>query len=192
MKRDEKALSITVTEKQLIERCAKYDREAQQLLYEKYAPKMLGICFRYVADRDTAYDIMHDAFITVFTKIGSFRHEGSFEGWMRRVFVTASLGYLRKRNNFKDSVQAETAAELTDGDPSALEKLEAKELNEHISSLPVGYRTVINLYAIEGYSHKEIAEMLNINEGTSRSQYLRGKAQLLKLVCTSIDEKDRY
>lgn len=143
---------------------------------------MLGICFRYVTDREAAHDVMHDAFITVFTKIGSFRHEGSFEGWMRRVFVTASLGYLRKRGNLADSVKADAVPNLSNGEASALEKLEAKELNEKISSLPVGYRTVINLYAVEGYSHKEIGEMLNISEGTSRSQYLRGKAQLMKLI----------
>lgn len=171
-----------MTEKQLIERCAKHDREAQQLLYETYAPKMFGICYRYVTDREAAQDVMHDAFITVFTKIGGFRHEGSFEGWMRRVFVTTSLGYLRKRNNFIDSVQADAVPELTNGEASALEKMEAKELNKKISSLPIGYRTVINLYAVEGYSHKEIGEMLNISESTSRSQYLRGKAQLMKLI----------
>lgn len=144
---------------------------------------MFGICFRYIPNREEAQDVLHDGFITVFMKIGGFRHEGSFEGWLRRVFVTASLGYLRRSKKIaEESVQVETVANLSSENASALEKMEVKELLGIISRLPAGYRTVLNLYAIEGYSHKEIAVQLEITEGTSRSQLLRAKAMLLKMI----------
>lgn len=139
---------------------------------------------RYISDRDIARDILHDGFIVVYNKIGGFRHEGSFEGWLRRVFVNTALGHLRKHGAFAEAaVEVETLVDHSSQSGSALEMLEAIELMKIIGELPVGYRTVLNMYAIEGYSHKEIAQMLNISEGTSRSQYLRAKAHLQKLVC---------
>lgn len=172
-----------MTEKQLIKRCSQYDRTAQQKLYEMYAPKMLGICRRYVTDGEVARDLMHDGFITVFSKIGDFRGEGSFEGWMRRIFVNTALGYIRKQKNWQTTISVDEVGGQLEADTiSALEKMEARELMRCIDALPDGYRVVLNLFAIEGYSHKEIAEMLAINEGTSRSQYARAKLYLQKLL----------
>lgn len=172
-----------MTEKQLIKRCCQHDRTAQQKLYEKYAPQMLGVCRRYVSDWDVAQDLMHDAFITVFSKIGDFRGEGSFEGWMRRIFVNTALGYVRKQKNWQNSVPMDSLSGQLEADTvSALEKMEARELMRCIEAMPEGYRVVLNLFAIEGYSHKEIAEMLEINEGTSRSQYARAKLYLQKML----------
>lgn len=149
-------------------------------LYERYADKMLGVCCRYVSDRDTARDLLHDGFVTVFTKISDFRSEGAFEGWLRRIFVNTALGYLRKNANLHDPRQVDDMFDLREDDASALEKMSAQELLDLIGRMPDGYRTVLNLYAVEGYSHKEIADLLNISENTSRSQYARAKSYLQK------------
>jgi RNA polymerase sigma-70 factor (ECF subfamily) len=169
-----------VTEKQLIERCRQGDRKALKTLYERYADRMLGVCFRYVNDRDTARDLLHDGFVTLFTKIGDFRGEGSFEGWTRRIFVTTCLGYLRKNSSAAAERPLDLRGEPEGPEASVLEQLSAGELLRLIGGLPEGYRTVLNLYAIEGYSHREIAELLGISENTSRSQYARAKTCLRK------------
>lgn len=169
-----------MADKQLIERCKKGDRDAFGQLYSMYSGKMFGICMRYAGDREVAKDLLQDGFVTVFTKIGDFRGDGSFEGWLRRVFVTTALGYLRKNSMAAGMKSTDEVCDLSDDDPSALEKMSADELLGVIGELPEGYRMILNLYAIEGYAHKEIAEMLGINEGTSRSQYARAKAYLRK------------
>lgn len=143
---------------------------------------MMGICCRYVRDRAAAEDLLHDGFITVFTKIGEFRSEGSFEGWCKRIFVNTALGCLRKRNPVTESDQIETVGWLDSGDTDAIEKMSGDELMEVICQLPDGYRTILNLYAVEGYSHKEIGQMLGISENTSRSQYFRARGRLMELI----------
>ncbi|WP_415970446.1 RNA polymerase sigma factor [Alistipes ihumii] len=171
-----------MTEEELIRRCSRNDRTAQQKLYEKYAPKMYGVCFRYVCHREIAQDLLHDGFITVFSKIGDFRGEGSLEGWIRRIFVNTALGYLRKKNVLQDSEQIDALRQVEGTEASAVERMETAELLRCIGKLPDGYRAVLNLFAVEGYSHREIAEMLGVSEGTSRSQYLRAKGCLLKIL----------
>ncbi len=143
---------------------------------------MYGVCCRYVRDRETAQDLLHDGFITIFTKIGEFRGEGSFEGWCRRIFVNVALGYLRKRNPLSDAREVEQVAGLNDGEASPLEAMSEKEVLESIGELPEGYRTILNLYAVEGYSHREIAEALMISENTSRSQYSRARVRLAEIL----------
>ena len=171
-----------MSEDTLIANCRQGDRKAMQALYEQYAAKMLAVCFRYVNDGSIARDLLHDGFIIVFNKIGDFRGEGSFEGWMRRVFVTTSLGYLRKQGNLKDRKSLDQAGLLTDKEASVLDKMSSEEIMSCIGKLPEGYRTVLNLFAVEGYSHREIAGMLGISEGTSRSQYSRARAFLLRVL----------
>ena len=172
-----------MTEKSLIKRCKAGDSKAIRLLYETYAAKMLGVCFRYAGNRDTAQDILHDGFITVITKIGEFRGDGSFEGWIRRIFVTTALQYLRRNAKFGFSadIGEATGSSINDG-CEALERLSHEELMGCIKRLPDGYRTVLNLFAVEGYSHREIAEMLGISEGTSRSQYSRARGLLMEMI----------
>ena len=143
---------------------------------------MYSVCFRYVCNREVAQDLLHDGFITVFLKIGSFRHEGSFEGWMRRIFVNTVLAYLRKNDVLQDSGPVDGVLQIGNDEASAIDKMAEAELLRCIGELPDGYRTVLNLFAIEGYSHKEIAEMLHISEGTSRSQYLRAKQYLKNML----------
>lgn len=171
-----------MTEAELIRRCSEQDGVAQQELYNTYAAKMLGVCARYMADHDQAQDVMHDGFITVFEKIGSFRREGSFEGWLRRVFVNTALGHLRKNNALKQALPVESITVFDENEVSAVEQMQEKELLRCIGELPDGYRTVLNLFAVEGYAHREIAELLGISEGTSRSQYARAKTYLYKVL----------
>jgi RNA polymerase sigma-70 factor (ECF subfamily) len=162
-------------EAQLINDCQQQVAAAQQQLYEGYARKMMGVCMRYVNDYETARDLLHDGFIKVFTHISSFQGEGSFEGWLRRVFVTTALEYLRKNDVLRESYDISTNYNLQTEEETIIERISADELRAIIGTLPTGFRTVFNLYAVEGYSHKEIGKLLNITESTSRSQFARAK-----------------
>lgn len=168
-----------MNEQQLIEGCRKGDRRAQKELYDTYSRKMMGVCLRYVDDRETARDLLQDGFVKVFTGLDSYSGSGSFEGWMRRIFVNCALEYLRRSDVLREATDLENTAELIHPDSSAISDLSAAELMRLVSELPTGFRTVFNMFAIEGYSHKEIGEMLGITESTSRSQYTRAK-QLLQ------------
>ncbi|MFA6769613.1 MAG: sigma-70 family RNA polymerase sigma factor [Bacteroidales bacterium] len=165
-------------DKELLSACVQNDRRAQRVLYEMYSPKMLTVCIRYVGGRERAMDILHDGFITVFEKIGTYNGTGSFEGWLRRIFINTALMSLRKVDLLKFSDElSDTLIELT-ADADTLSKISSKELLRLIASMPVGFRTVFNMYAIEGYNHKEIAKELKISEGSSRSQLSRARAWL--------------
>ena len=166
-------------EQQLIEGCKSGNRLAQRELYEKYSRKMMAVCLRYVSDRETARDILQDGFVKVFTNIGSFAGQGSFEGWVRRIFVNCSLEYLRKSDVLRESMDLEVSNELVHSDASAVEDISAAELMQLVQELPAGFRAVFNMFAIEGYSHKEVSEALGITESTSRSQFTRAR-QLLQ------------
>lgn len=171
-----------LNELQIIEGCRKGDAAAQRELYDRFGATMMGICCRYAPDRTVAEDLLHDGFITVFTKIGEFRSEGSFEGWCKRIFINTSLGFLRKRDPVRETEHLDDVAWLGNGESDAVEKMSGEELIGKITSLPDGYRTILNLYAIEGYSHKEIGEMLGISENTSRSQYFRARGRLMEMI----------
>ena len=169
-------------DKLLIQGCLRGDLRAQKQMYEKYAPTMMSVCLRYVKDKELARDLMHDGFIRLFTKIDTYSGSGVFAGWVRKVFVNTVLEYLRRNDALKFSTDIEVAGYLQNDNVSAIEQLSANELLECIAELPDGFRTVFNLYAIEGYSHMEIAEKLNISEGTSRSQYSRARQMLQRKV----------
>lgn len=168
-----------MNEQQLIEGCRCGDRLAQKELYERYSRKMMGVCLRYVSDRETARDLLQDGFVKVFTSVDSYSGIGSFEGWMRKIFVNCALEYLRKSDVLREADELGNTVELVHPDSSVLSELSAAELMNLVRGLPSGFRTVFNLFAIEGYSHKEISEMLDITESTSRSQFTRAK-QLLQ------------
>ncbi|HEV7378511.1 MAG TPA: RNA polymerase sigma factor [Dyadobacter sp.] len=174
-------LSFFNQEAQLVKALRKQDPKAQRQLYEKYSSRMLGLCFRYACDEMIAEDIMIEGFMRVFSKIDQFSEEGSFEGWIRRIMVNEALGYIRKQKRMMEDSLSDEADNIPDY-TLADENLNAEELLSLISGLPVGYRTVFNLYAIEGYSHAEIAEMLGISESTSKSQLHRARALLQKMV----------
>lgn len=170
--------SKILSEKELIEGCIRQDRRAQRELYEKYSARMFPVCVRYVGDRDKAKDVMQEGFITLFTKIESYSGEGSFEGWIRKIFVNTALMQLRKNdvlNNSSDIADIQGGVSI---DIDMIETLDGKEVVRLISNMPVGFRTVFNLYVIEGFSHQEISGKLNISEGASRSQLSRARVWL--------------
>lgn len=165
------------TEEALLRDCKKGKPRAQQAFYERFAPKMLGVCIRYIRDREEAEHVMIGGMVKVFEKLNQYSGEGSLEGWVRRIMVNESLMYIRKHKNMSLEVEVEKADE--EPDYQLLEtQLEAQDLLNLIAELPVGYGTVFNLYAIEGYNHKEIAETLGISENTSKSQLSRARKLL--------------
>lgn len=170
-------------EQLLIAECKRGDSLARKKLYELYAPAMLSVCMRYVNDRETARDLLQDGFIKVFTKIDSFSGKGAFAGWVRRVFVTTALEHLRHNDTLRFSADINDYNDtMSSAEASALDHISADELMNCIAELPNGFRTVFNLFAIEGYTHQEIATMLNIKESTSRSQFVRAR----KILRTSV------
>jgi len=178
-------LEHNLTIEQLIQGCRNGERKAQESLYKLYAAKMLGVCMRYATDKMEAEDMLQNGFIKVFNKMNDFRGEGSFEGWVRRIMVHASIEYYRKHHKMMQVVDIDTAHDVQGVDPLASSNLGVKDLLALIQQLPPGYRMVFNLYAIEGYSHKEIGEMMTISEGASKSQLSRArtilKEQIAKL-----------
>lgn len=171
-------------EEELIKGCLRRDRNAQQQLFDLYSAKMYGLCYRYVRHAMEAEDILVTAFTKVFERIAQFKGEGSFEGWIRRIMVNEALTYLRKSR----SMYLETELEQADREPDydrLSDHLEAEDLLKMIQELPAGYRLVFNMYAIDGYSHKEIAEQLGISENTSKSQLSRARVYLQKMLAES-------
>ena len=143
---------------------------------------MYPLCIRYIGDRDAAEDVLQDGFVTLFTRLKDFKGEGSFEGWARKIFVNTALMSLRKKDALKMSDDLDAARGLKAETVSQMQNLGYKELMEMITELPPGFRTVFNMYAIEGYSHKEIGEMLGISETTSRTQLSRARIWLQKRI----------
>lgn len=178
-------------EQQLINGCRKGDRQAQKALYDTYARKMMGVCLRYVDDRETARDLLQDGFVRVFTSLDTYAGNGSFEGWMRKIFVNGALEYLRRNDVLREADDLEGTAYLVGEDSSVLSELAASDLMRMVQELPDGFRTVFNLFAIEGYSHKEIGELLGITESTSRSQYTRAKQVLQRKVKALFENEGR-
>ena len=168
-----------MSEKQLIEGCLDGNRKAQEELYRLYSGKMMGICLRYVGDRETARDLLQDGFVKVFTYLNKYSGTGAFEAWIRVIFVNVALEYLRKRDLLNDAVDLDGMNVITE-DNSTISTLSVIMIMELVQQLPEGFRTIFNLYAIDGYSHKEIGDMLHISESTSRSQYARAKQWLRK------------
>jgi RNA polymerase sigma-70 factor (ECF subfamily) len=171
-----------MTEDALLQGCLQNNPDAQRKLYEQYSSKMLSVCYRYAHNREDAEDMLQEGFIKVFSQIHTFENRGSLEGWIRRVFVHTCINILKKNKRFNESVDLIHASSLQTREESIPSIIQAKEVVECIRMLPIGYRTVLNLYAIEGYSHKEVAVMLDIEESTSRSQYTRAKAMLEDLL----------
>lgn len=172
----------------LIQGCKKQDPKAQRGLYDLLSPAMLAVCMRYMKDREAARDAMQDGFVTLFEKISTYKGEGSFEGWARKIFVNTALMQLRRNDalKFSDNIEDSQAMQMIQS--NTLEKIGADEIFKLVNSMPDGFRTVFNLYVIEGYSHDEIAKMLSITEGGSRSQLSRARAWLQSKIKTN----DKY
>lgn len=171
--------SYKYSEAQLIEGCARGDRRAQQQLYERYASLMYPICVRYLG-REDAKDMLQEGFLTVFDKIGSYKGEGSFEGWMKKIFVNASLMHLRKTDVLRRTEEIEGPMDSVEAatDYGVLEQIGTREILDLVAELPAGLRNVFNLFVLDGYSHAEVAQLLDITEQSSRSQVSRARALL--------------
>lgn len=170
-------INKSLTEEELLAGCRKGKPSAQRGIYDRIAPKMLGVCLRYIKDREEAEHVMIGGIVKVFEKLDQFKSEGSFEGWVRRIIVNDCLMYIRKHRN----MSLETDIDDVSNNPSLSvmeDTLNQEDLLKLIGELPVGYRTVFNLYAIEGYNHQEIAKKLNISENTSKSQLSRARKWL--------------
>lgn len=167
-----------MTEEQMLAGSIKNNASAQEALYNKFSPKMLGVCYRFARNREDAEDMLQEGFIKVFTQLHQYRNEGALEGWIRRIIVHTCINILKKNKKFSESVDIIHATSIHVKEDMIPSIMQAKQVIECIRMLPIGYRTVLNLYAIEGYSHKEISVMLDIEESTSRSQYTRAKAML--------------
>ncbi len=162
----------------LVKKCIEGDPRAQRALFEKFAPKMLGVCLRYTKDTDQAEDVLQDGFVKVFTKLSHYKGGGSLEGWIRRIMVNTALDQIRKNTKFQDNVAMDQVDYKIEASGLILEGLMEEDLLKLINDMPDGYKAVFNMFAIEGYSHKEIADELKISENTSKSQYSRARAYL--------------
>lgn len=166
--------AISLTEQQLIEGCIKRKSEFQKGVFDRYAGKMLAVLRRYARHEMEAEDMLQDGFIKVFKYIDTFGEKGSFEGWIRRIMINTALKHCSKSAFKKESIGIEKMPENSIN-PAVFSKLGIDELMKLVTDLPDGYRIVFNLYAIEGYSHKEIADLLEIGESTSRSQLVKAR-----------------
>jgi RNA polymerase sigma factor (sigma-70 family) len=171
-----------MTEEAIFQGCLKNDAAAQRELYNRYSPKMLAVCYRFGHNREDAEDMLQEGFIKVFSQLHTFQNKGAFEGWIRKIIVHTCINNLKKNKRFNESVDLVYASAIQTREESVPSIVQAKQIVECIRMLPIGYRTVLNLYAIEGYSHKEISEMLDIEESTSRSQYTRAKQMLEEIL----------
>jgi len=181
-----------MTEDAIFQGCLQNNSSAQKELYNRYSPKMLAVCYRYGHNREDAEDMLQEGFIKVFSQMHTFRNQGAFEGWIRRIVVHTCINHLKKNKKFNDSVDITYASGIEIREENIPSVIQAKQVVECIRLLPIGYRTVLNLYAVEGYTHKEIADMLDIEESTSRSQYTRARQMLEEvLVKKSIIQKPK-
>lgn len=162
----------------LINDCIRGDRKAQKKMYDSLAPRFYPVCLRYVGNREAAQDALQDGFISLFSRLDSYKGDGSFDGWARRIFINTCLMQLRKKDVLKMSDDISLARGLSSSGTKQIEDISFKELMSIVVTLPPGFRTVFNLYAIEGLSHKEIAKMLGITESTSRTQLSRARIWL--------------
>ena len=171
-----------MTEEAILKGCLQNDPTAQKELYNRYSPKMLSVCYRFAHNREDAEDMLQEGFIKIFSQMHTFGNRGAFEGWIRRIIVHTCINILKKNKKFNESVDIIHATGAVVREESVPSIVQAKQIVECIRMLPIGYRTVLNLYAIEGYSHREIGTMLDIEESTSRSQYTRAKAMLEEIL----------
>jgi RNA polymerase sigma factor (sigma-70 family) len=182
-------LKPTYTIEELINRSKAGERKAQELLYRQFASKMLGVCMRYATDKMEAEDMLQGGFIKMFTKLEDYRGDGSFEGWLRRIMVYSSIEYYRKHHKMVQMMDVADMGDEPSVNPSAMATISAQDLMRLINQLSPGYKMVFNLYAIEGYSHREIAGMMGITEGASKSQLSRARS-ILKYLIAKMEVKD--
>ncbi|MEO7922171.1 MAG: RNA polymerase sigma factor [Chitinophagaceae bacterium] len=177
-----------ISDSDLILGCIQGNRRMQEELYRRFSPRMYAVCLRYAGNAEEAEDILQEGFIKIFKKLDSFRSEGSFEGWVRRIFVNTAIEHFRRKRYLMPVTEKEENS-IEGKYTSVLDELAEKDILSLVQELSPGYRTVFNMYVVEGYTHKEIADMLGISEGTSKSQLSRAKVILQDMVRTFIDKQ---
>ena len=170
------------SEAEIAKGCQQNDRFFQEILYRRYARKMYGICLSYAGNRSLAQDMLHEAFMKIYKGIGDFRASGSLEGWVRRTVTHTAIDHLRQTKRMESFIDDKQEVPETAAEASALDMLGAKDILKQVARLPAGARVIFNLFALEGYTHKEIALELNISEGTSKSQYNRARTLLMSWI----------
>ena len=181
-------------QKTLVKECLKQNSAAQRQLYEHFAPVMLAICYRYAKSMKDSEDILQEGFVKVYKYLPQYKFEGELGAWIRRIMVTTALNYLKRNKKYQQDLSfAELPLHLVSDDNPAI-LLDGKELAELIRQLPTGFQTIFNLYAVEGYTHNEIGEILGISEGTSKSQYARARYLLIQWIekHSSFSKKENY
>ena len=172
---------MKMNEEQLVSKCLEKDTLAQKQLFDFYSRRMMGVCLRYSKDSEEAQDVLQMGFIKVFEKLDMYNHKGSLEGWIRKIIVNTALDNIRKNKKLMNNIEMDKVDyQLHNHDENAIDSLSAQDLLKVIQAMPTGFRTVFNMYVIEGYSHKEIASELNISVNTSKSQFSRARAYLQK------------
>lgn len=177
-----------MSDQELVARCQKGEREAQHELFKRYAGKMMTVCRRYFSSIEEAEDILQEGFIKVFERLHQWQGTGALGGWIRTIMINTALTQIRSQKKWKDTADVNTLENIDSDTVSALQQLQAEEILQLIEKMPSGYRTVFNLFAIEGYGHKEIGEMLGISENTSKTQFLKSKEWLKK----TLAEQEKY
>ncbi len=168
------------TKKETIERCCRNDQVAQRQFYDFYKRMLLGMCIRYISNRNEAEDIFQEAFIKIFRSLPTLKNYDVVDGWVKRIVINTAIDHYKSNAKHYDLDEVEIADKAIDIDPEIIAHLSTETLLNEIKSLPDGYRAIFNLYVIDGFSHAEIAEMLQISEGTSKSQLSKAKNQLKK------------
>jgi RNA polymerase sigma-70 factor (ECF subfamily) len=179
----------TIPESDLISGCIEGNRRMQEELYRRFSPRMYAVCLRYAGSSEEAEDILQEGFIKIFKKLDSFRGEGSFEGWIRRIFVNTAIEHFRRKRYLQPVTEREENT-IEGKNISALDELAEKDILELVRKLSPGYRTVFNMYVVEGYTHKEIGDILGISEGTSKSQLSRAKVILQDMVRKFLEQNN--
>ena len=170
------------SDEDILKGCIKNDRLYQEILYRKYAKKMYSICLSYAGERDMAQDVLQESFIKVFKSIRNFKADGSLEGWIRRIVVNTALDQLRQKSRLQKYITEKDEILKESEETSAIDNLKTQDILNQVAKLPDGARVVFNLYALEGYTHREIAEILEITEGTSKSQFNRARKLLMDML----------
>ncbi len=169
-----------MTDQELATACINGDRNAQEQLWKQFSRKMMTVCLRYCDSREEAEDVLQEGFIKVFEKMNQWQGTGPLGGWIRTIIVNTALTYLRSRKKWKNTTTIETAVHLNADEVNAISSMNEESLLKLIETMPSGYKTVFNLFAIEGYGHKEIADLMGISENTSKTQFLKAKNWLKK------------
>ena len=167
-----------LNDEHLISECLQNNRVAQKSLYDKYAAKMMGVCLRYTNSKEDAEDVLIEGYTNIFQKLSMYKGDGSFEGWMKRIMINTAISHFRSNSKYRFHQDIDEVQNISEHQETVIEKMETQRIMKLVNSMPEGYKMIFNLFAVEGYTHREIGEMLNLSEGTSKSQFSKARKWL--------------